>query len=371
MWLEFVERAEKGEQSFSALCAHYGVSRKTGYKWLRRFRELGVAGLEPRSRRPRTSPRKTPLAVVELIVRLRRENPHWSGPRLRQKLRERGVTPVPAVSTIDLILRRRRLPGATDGFELAADPLPTEANYRWRLCLGPVLRFADGVTAQPAMVHDEATDFMVGAGLLANPSDSSLVPLVERCFRRHGVPWRFAVTPEAPDANVPVRRHTAFTIWLMRVGVLVDFVAPVSSAPPVRDPLEHLARSSANFTCGTASVLLEQLRDQHNFCGSGESPQRHSPIALYRPSLRELPPVIPPPAYPPQAAIRLVSEKGTFTFQRQVVQLGRAFSGLEIELRSTPDAKSHRVFFVDQYLGRLERSEAESDETRPLNLRPD
>ena len=49
---EFVERAEKGEKSFSSLCAISGVSRKTGYKWLRRFRESGVAGLEPRSRQP-------------------------------------------------------------------------------------------------------------------------------------------------------------------------------------------------------------------------------------------------------------------------------------------------------------------------------
>lgn len=57
----------------AAVCRNGGVSRKTFYKWVNRYREEGFAGLEDRSRRPLTSPNQTPADVEDAIVRLRKE----------------------------------------------------------------------------------------------------------------------------------------------------------------------------------------------------------------------------------------------------------------------------------------------------------
>src|ERR1700682_3102196 len=74
--IELVVRVNRGE-SLSALCREYGITRPTGYLWLRRFREQGVAGVEERSRRPHVSPSQTRPELEERIVALRRQRPDW------------------------------------------------------------------------------------------------------------------------------------------------------------------------------------------------------------------------------------------------------------------------------------------------------
>jgi putative transposase len=61
--------------SFAELCHRYGVSRKTGYKWIGRYETDGVAGLQERSRLPNSSLTQTPDAIREAIVRARRHHP--------------------------------------------------------------------------------------------------------------------------------------------------------------------------------------------------------------------------------------------------------------------------------------------------------
>ncbi|MDP7572311.1 MAG: UDP-glucose 4-epimerase GalE, partial [Myxococcota bacterium] len=63
-----LEQAEPAKDTALAL----GVSERTIYKWLRRYREEGEAGLQDRCSRPRQCPNQTPPAVVYRILRLRR-----------------------------------------------------------------------------------------------------------------------------------------------------------------------------------------------------------------------------------------------------------------------------------------------------------
>ena len=97
------------------LCRRFGVSPKTGYKWISRYRELGLEGLADQSRRPRSSPGSTAAEMVALIAELRRKHPAWGGRKLKRRLEDLQHTEVPAASTITAILRREGLmtgPGA-------------------------------------------------------------------------------------------------------------------------------------------------------------------------------------------------------------------------------------------------------------------
>jgi transposase-like protein len=78
--LQFVAEARRTDESFTALCARYGVAPKTGDKWLARYEAERPAGLHERSRRPHTSPTATPPAVAEPLLELRRRHPTWGGP---------------------------------------------------------------------------------------------------------------------------------------------------------------------------------------------------------------------------------------------------------------------------------------------------
>ena len=385
MWREFVAFAEKGDEPFTAVCARFGVSRKTGYKWLNRFRTEGEAGLVEQSRRPKTSPRKTPESVSELVQRLRRDHPDWSAARISAELKELGVTPLPAPSTIDLILRRRR-EASLQTANLHPDTVRFEPNYRWMLCLGRELRLAGGTVRVPAFVRDETTNFIVGTVLLSSArTEDELMEFLHKLFRRAGLPWRMALP--AP------RAHTPLSVWLMRAGLGVDFVsagpataendhqllaARLAALPSYqRGALEerlhqadllHPLYEARSLTENEAKTLLEQIRAQQNFAGKQEALQQRSPLALYRPSARVLAEKLPAVTYLPEADVRLVSEKGIFTFQRRLVHVGRAFAGLEVELKPTPVAGCYLVLFAGQVLGQVDVSAARIDETTSLPL---
>src|SRR5262245_56307103 len=99
--LEFVREYESGLFTMTELVAHYGVSRKTGYKWLERYDEGGTSALTDRSRRPQTSPHATAVEVVQAIVALRRRHPRWGAKKLRAVLTRRHPDIAwPARSTI-------------------------------------------------------------------------------------------------------------------------------------------------------------------------------------------------------------------------------------------------------------------------------
>jgi transposase InsO family protein len=94
-------------------CAATGVSRKTFYKWLARYREGGLEALVEGSRRPLHSPGATSGEVEDWIVRQRKEL-HDAGldcgaATIHWHLQRAGIDSIPAVSTVHRILVRRGL----------------------------------------------------------------------------------------------------------------------------------------------------------------------------------------------------------------------------------------------------------------------
>jgi transposase-like protein len=104
---EFVVFAAAEGANVRELCRRFGISPTTGYKLLERYRERGLAGLVAQSRRPKTSPRRTPAGVEAKVLALRdRSNNVWGGRKIRRALEDRGEADLPAASTITQILRR-------------------------------------------------------------------------------------------------------------------------------------------------------------------------------------------------------------------------------------------------------------------------
>jgi transposase len=108
--VKFIAEVLKGERTITDLCQLYGISRKTGHKWIERYEEAGPAGVKELSRRPRSCAHETPEAIVKQILELRHGHPTWEARKLRA-LREQtgGDTQWPAVSTINAVLGRAGL----------------------------------------------------------------------------------------------------------------------------------------------------------------------------------------------------------------------------------------------------------------------
>ena len=90
--------------NFSALCREFGITRRTGQKWVERY--AAKEPLTDRSRRPHTSPSRTPEEVEQLILRMRADNPGWGARTIRDVLIKKGYTGIPCDKTVNNILNR-------------------------------------------------------------------------------------------------------------------------------------------------------------------------------------------------------------------------------------------------------------------------
>ena len=107
--LRFIARLLDGEK-MAGLCREFGIARKTGYKIYNRYKDCGIDGLTDRSRRPYRHANQLPMQIEKLIVKLKKEYPHWGAPKIRETLRR--LYPdlqCPAISTVHAVLDRHGL----------------------------------------------------------------------------------------------------------------------------------------------------------------------------------------------------------------------------------------------------------------------
>jgi transposase InsO family protein len=218
--VEFVVRASRGE-SISELCREYGISRPTGYLWVRRFRELGVAGVEERSRRPSMSPGQTAPEIEARIVELRQQRPDWGARKLAVLLEREGIKlPVITVHRVllrhSLVLRHDRRRAATQRFERERPNELWQMDFKgpkeWKVRIGPLSVIDDHSRYLVALEQTGSTRGQAVRERLEAIFTTGGVP--EGMLMDHGVPWWNAQAPSG---------WTALLVWLMKQGIGCHF----------------------------------------------------------------------------------------------------------------------------------------------------
>src|SRR6202022_2958986 len=95
--LRFIFEHELQERTMTELCQRYEITRQTGYVWLRRYREAGVAGLIEESRAAHRHRNQTPEEIEQRVLGLRQAHMRW-GPFVRKStgLRDEPGPPLAA-----------------------------------------------------------------------------------------------------------------------------------------------------------------------------------------------------------------------------------------------------------------------------------
>jgi transposase len=158
---EFVQLAMQTDVNKRELCRRFGISPKTGYKWLRRYQGEGPQGLADRSRRPHRSPARTDESIAQEVIRLRAESLNcWSGRKLARQLGNHGG-PQLAPSTINGILRRAGL--IDPALSAAATPRQRfergVPNELWQMDFKGHFALVDGLRCHPLTVLDDHSRF--------------------------------------------------------------------------------------------------------------------------------------------------------------------------------------------------------------------
>jgi putative transposase len=235
--LRFASLAESGRFEIVRLCEEFGISRKTGYKWLERYRAQGSAGLKERSRAPRYIPGRTDREVEELIVSERRRHPTWGAKKIAVILeRKHGLERVPARSTIGEILKRngliearRRRPGA---FSVARGDLQQaeRSNQVWACDYKGWFTLGNGERCDPLTLSDQFSRYVIRLEAVAQATQRWTRAGFERAFRAYGLPERIRVDNGSPFASMGPGGLSKLSAWWVTLGIEVEFTPSGSPA---------------------------------------------------------------------------------------------------------------------------------------------
>jgi len=353
---EFVQFARGEGQSISELCRRFGISRKTGYKWLRRAGE----GLEDRSRRPRHSPDRTLPALEAQVCALRGQHPAWGGRKLHRVLRDDGEPQPPAPSTITGILARggllhpdRRLARDWERFEYDAP------NQLWQMDFKGHFPAGAG-RCHPLTVLDDHSRFNISLQACADERAQTVHTHLTAAFQRYGLPERMLMDNGSPWGSDQAHPYTGFTAWLIRLGISVLHGRPYHPQTQGKDERFHRTLQAEVLASRPGWHGLDQLqqafdhwRGVYNGRRPHESLALDTPASRYQPSPRPLPDQLPAIDYAPGDEVRRVQDHGRIAFRGHVYRVGRAFVGQPVALRAAADGVWD-VYFCHQRVAEVD-----------------
>jgi transposase len=190
--VKFIARLLDGEK-MAGLCREFGVSRKTGYKILARYNEVGLEGLTDRSRRPYRHANQLPFQIETQIVRLKQDKPSWGAPKIRERLaRLYPDVHKPAISTVHAVLDRHGLVKRRMGRRNKAKGTPLslagQPNDLWCADYKGEFMLADRRYCYPLTITDFASRYLFACEALSTTKEAYAFPVFEAVFKEFGLP---------------------------------------------------------------------------------------------------------------------------------------------------------------------------------------
>ena len=361
---EFVLLTKAGIKDFRSLCAEFGISRKTGYKWWNRFKADGLRAMKDQSRRPNGCPHKTPKDVQLTVLKERRKHPTWGPKKLRQILKEDYADlHTPSVSTIGAILKRTGVPlkkrRKRGIYPVVATALthPEAANDVWAADFKGWFRTKDGSRCDPLTVTDLSTRNIIGARILPGPTQRHTQRAFVQLFKRYGLPLVIRVDNGSPFATMGIGRLSALSVWWMELGIRVELTRP--GCPQDNGSHERMHRTfKAELTKPVSpnrrsqQLRIDRWRKEYNEDRPHEALGMKKPAQLYRVSPRRHSGKISPIDYPEGYERIKVDSNGFIRWQGHRIYLGETLSNKRLGLKPL-DNGCKEVYFANRVLGEL------------------
>lgn len=360
---QFIADYLRQTQDMTELCGHYGISRKTGYKWIARYLEEGPQGLEERSRRPEHCPRATAPEIVGALLEARRHHPSWGAKKLLNLLGKRlPEDELPGRSTVCEILSRHGLVPKKRRRRVIGHPGPPVSeslapNDVWCADFKGQFKTGDGIYCYPLTVTDNYSRYLLGCQGLLSTSVADAKPVFTRLFKEFGLPLRIRTDNGVPFATTTLARLSQLSAWWVRLGILPELIEP--GKPQQNGRHERMHRTlKAETTRPAAATCRAQQRRFNRFLREFNDERPHealdmaTPAEYYRPSPRPMPNRIPPLEYPDRFETRYVSYNGGIRWKKGWVNVSITCAGEYVGLEEIDDGVWN-VYFGPLKLGRL------------------
>jgi transposase InsO family protein len=362
---------------FAEACRAYRISRPTGYKWRRRYRRLGLAGLAQQSRRPLRSPQATKDLWVERLRIARRKHKRWGPKKLRAWLRvQHPRSRVPSASTLGRLLRqhgwsskptiRRRGPDRTwPAWRPARRP-----NEVWTVDFKGYFHTADGRRCDPLTVRDAYSRYGLCVRVLHGHKLATVQREFMRLFRRFGLPQRIHGDQGRPWAGPGPAWLSQLSAWWVSLGIRPTFSRRARPGDNAAHEQWH-RELKADTTRPPATTPTAQQRRLNKWLHTYNEERPHEALGLRPPARvyyrsRRRYRGARPPRYPRSWGRRRVRPNGEIQWLGRSRFVGEAFVRQTVGLK--PWRKDRwRVYFYDWLLGEIHT--ADSGSMRPAIYR--
>lgn len=361
--LRFIARVLEGE-AMTDVCREFGISRKTGYKILNRYKEEGGEALSDRSRRPVRYANQLPPQIESQIVGLKRSKPHWGARKIRELLIRRlpGELRVPATSTIHAVLDRNGLVarmgkrrGRAQGTPLSTGQAP---NDLWCADFKGEFRLGDNRYCYPLTVTDHASRFLLLCEALESTAENTAFKAFERLFRERGIPSAIRSDNGVPFASPNALFNLSkLSIWWLRLGIDIERIRPGHPQQNGRHERMHLTLKKETTRPPGMNMLQQQARFD-DFIEEFNTERPHEALAMKRPADVYLPSRrqyagLPELSYPLHDRDCIVTNCGRICIFRKKINISIVFAGQRLGIKEV-DEGIWLVSFMHYDLGYID-----------------
>jgi len=346
--VRFIADLQRKYLSLSELCRHFGVSRKTAYKWIERYEADGPAGLVDRSRRPHACSHQTPARVVEALLECRRPHPTWGAKTLLSILsRSHPDWEWPARSTSSELIKRHGLVTGRRRRQFPGHPgrplTPMDApNAIWTADFKGQFRTRDGEYCYPLTVVDGYSRYLLGCQGLRSTAIDLARPVFQRLFTEYGLPRIIRTDNGVPFATTALGRLSTLSVWWIRLGITPELIEPAHPEQNGRHERMHRTLKAETTRPPGGNLQAQQkrfnaFRLEYNDERPHEALNQAPPATAYERSPRELPVKLAPIEYPGHFEMRLVSRNSGIRWKKHWVCVTHTLAGEYVGLEEVGD----------------------------------
>lgn len=356
--VQFISDALKEGSCISALSRLYGVSRKTAYKWLNRYRAGGLADLQKRSRARHSQPQRVAGEIEVAICQLRQERPTWGSRKVRARLKLDGWV-VPSIRTVENVLRRHGLngwnrpePPAKKRFEA---PVP---NDLWQLDIKGWFTIRGHGRVYPVTLVDDHSRYLLAVKAWSRETSNNVQETLSEALGQYGCP-RAILTDNGPQFRHPSGWGlTRLGVWLAKLGI--RHIHSSKRRPTTLGKLERLHKTLSQDLIRRyrfqdledCQRAFDDFRYDYNHLrphqGIGDVP----PASRYQTSQRKFDQALTSFSYQPEALVRKVNGAGIISLNGTSYIISQSLAGETVRLEQV-HPHLLRVWFLNHVVKEL------------------
>jgi putative transposase len=361
-----IESYLKGSCTMTELCNQFGVSRKTAYKWLRRYESMGINGLKDQPKAPHNPKILFKEEDIQMAIDLKLK--HWRrGPKkiLEMLFRNYPKKQWPSPTRLYEIFKQNNLtrPKRIKRRVPATHPLGevNNSNDIWTADFKGWVLTGNGQKWEPLTITDSFSRYLIRCKHLEKKTVEHVWTVFEEAFKEYGLPLRVRTDNGPPFGSIGVGRLTGLSVKLIKAGVTPEWITPGHPEENGRHERFHLTLQE-EVANPTANTLEEQIIraahfiEEYNFDRPHEGLGMNSPGNLYTSSSRQWDGKLRSPEYDTnEMSVRKVGQNGCIWICQKEYYVGQVLTGEYVGLRE--GSQGIEICYGPVHLGRITQEE--------------